>query len=69
MIGGGGPPAQPKQNMFNPLQASKNSDALRQTLNQQEVPADMSTTMQGFSNIKKKTFKLPDDEQKNVKSK
>lgn len=29
----------------------------------------MSTTMQGFSNIKKKTFKLPADEQNNVKSK
>ena len=72
MIGGGAPPAQPKnrQNMFNPLQESKNSDALRQSLNNREVPADMSTTMQGFTgSIKKKNFKLPADEQNNVSSK
>ena len=29
----------------------------------------MSTTMQGFSNIKKKTFKLPEDQQKHTSSK
>ena len=29
----------------------------------------MSTTMQGFSNIKKKNFQLPADDQNNAKSK